>query len=145
MKELQELLNEGYFKENEYEAGRKFFGDTLFVEPKSNKQVYKELSDADLSLFKKICNIKRLNLTGQWNLMTEALECVEKGKAIPESIKEKLILNSLVFASTLAFSYLCKYNTACTYGDFICEAYLALNKAFDKWLYKSDEEKARIL
>lgn len=135
-------FNTEIMKEYEYEYGRRFFGDNLFVEPKSTKQVYQEIKNSsDFPLFQAISKIKKLTLEGQWELMAEALQSLERGEEIPEVIREKLILSSLSNVSALAFNYLCKHNTIYTYGDFISEGYLALEKAFDKWLKKTEQEK----
>lgn len=140
MKEINTILERD--TTYEWEVGKKFFGN-YFEEPKSNQQVFKELSDADKELFYKIVKTKKLTLEAQWELMAEALKQVENGDDISDDIKEILIKDSLCHVSILAFNYLTKYNTIYTYSDFICEGYLALQASFDKWLKKDDIEKLR--
>ena len=138
-------IDEEVLKKYEFEFGRKFFGETLFTEPKSTKEVYYDIKKNayELELFKKIISIKRLTKEAEWALTEEILVAIQSGNEVPDAIKNTLILNALPAVSALAFKYLQRYNTIYNYADFICEGYLALNSSFDKWLRKSPTEKAK--
>lgn len=125
-----------------FDLGAVFFGEDMFF-LKSSSEVFESMSERDKELFYSIIKAKQLTLVAQWQLMEEALTCRLENKKISDTVRDLLLKNSLQSVSALAFKYLQRYNTKYTFGDFICEGYLALCNAFDKWLIKPDEVKMR--
>ena len=129
------------FDDMEREYSQKVFGRNILEDKKSFKQVINEMNQGDFELFSKLMHTKRITLEGQYVLFEQIAKYKLANKPVPKSLKEKTLngaLKNVVLPNVIRFLECNEFNGSLTFGDFINEGYLMLEKAWDKFLSVDD-------